>query len=144
MTSTVGSGINYTVGTTIEFSQLVCGGCGIPYYVPSEWMKVKVNEKASFNCPNGCDRVFTGKSEAEKVKDKYEQLLREKNQLQKVLENKIMDTIVEKRKVEDQLKRVHKGVCPCCNRTFSDLQKHMKTKHPELIEKPKRGRPRKY
>jgi hypothetical protein len=27
--------------------------------------------------------------------------------------------------------RVSKGVCPCCNRTFVDLQRHMHTKHPE-------------
>lgn len=26
--------------------------------------------------------------------------------------------------------RIGHGVCPCCNRTFSDLQRHMHSKHP--------------
>ncbi len=26
--------------------------------------------------------------------------------------------------------RVGHGVCPCCNRTFTDLQRHMHSKHP--------------
>lgn len=29
-------------------------------------------------------------------------------------------------------KRIGRGVCPCCNRTFADLQRHMQTKHPEV------------
>ena len=28
-------------------------------------------------------------------------------------------------------KRVANGVCPCCNRTFGNLQRHMATKHPD-------------
>lgn len=31
-------------------------------------------------------------------------------------------------------KRVGRGVCPCCNRTFKDLAAHMETKHPEYAE----------
>lgn len=27
--------------------------------------------------------------------------------------------------------RVSHGVCPCCNRTFGDLSRHMTTKHPK-------------
>lgn len=28
-------------------------------------------------------------------------------------------------------KRVSKGVCPCCNRHFADLHRHMQGQHPE-------------
>lgn len=28
-------------------------------------------------------------------------------------------------------KRVGNGICPCCNRTFGNLQRHMATKHPD-------------
>lgn len=31
--------------------------------------------------------------------------------------------------------RVGKGVCPCCNRTFQNLLDHMKTQHPDFIDK---------
>ena len=30
--------------------------------------------------------------------------------------------------------RVARGVCPCCNRSFQDLMRHMATKHPEYSE----------
>jgi S-adenosylhomocysteine hydrolase len=31
-------------------------------------------------------------------------------------------------------KRVGYGVCPCCHRTFRQLQEHMKRKHPHLVK----------
>ncbi len=43
----------------------------------------------------------------------------------------LLGTISEKNKLSRQLKRVNKGVCPCCNRTFVNLANHMKTTHPE-------------
>jgi hypothetical protein len=30
-------------------------------------------------------------------------------------------------------KRVGNGVCPCCNRTFADLQRHMASKHAGFV-----------
>ena len=32
-----------------------------------------------------------------------------------------------------QLDRVKNGVCPCCNRHFKNLQRHMKSKHSEVL-----------
>ncbi len=31
-------------------------------------------------------------------------------------------------------KRVGSGVCPCCSRTFQQLARHMKAKHPAYTE----------
>ena len=31
-------------------------------------------------------------------------------------------------------KRVAKGVCPCCNRMFENMARHMKSKHPGFAE----------
>lgn len=37
--------------------------------------------------------------------------------------------------------RVGRGVCPCCNRSFENLRRHMESKHPEVkagnVEPPK-------
>jgi len=32
-------------------------------------------------------------------------------------------------KAQRKLKRVHRGVCPDCNRSFENLARHMHTKH---------------
>ena len=118
---------------SIDFTMIQCGGCGIAFYVPSVWHKSKINNHGSFNCPNGCNRVFTGKSEAEKLKEQMEQLKLQKEKQCDDLEKKLLIVLGEKYILKRQLKRVHKGVCPCCNRSFSNLGKHMKTKHPEII-----------
>lgn len=120
-------------GEVIDFTQHECGNCGIPFFVPTRWLKNKINEHGSFCCPNGCNRKFTGKSDAEKVREELEALKREKERQHELLQNKLLDTINEKNKVEKQLKRIHKGVCPCCNRSFQNLANHIKTQHPEMI-----------
>jgi hypothetical protein len=33
-------------------------------------------------------------------------------------------------------KRIQSGVCPCCNRTFENLGRHMKSKHPAFDYEP--------
>ena len=37
--------------------------------------------------------------------------------------------------VTKQRKRSVAGACPCCNRTFQQLARHMKSKHPDYEEK---------
>jgi DNA repair exonuclease SbcCD ATPase subunit len=31
-------------------------------------------------------------------------------------------------------KRTAHGVCPCCNRTFQNVARHMESKHPEFVQ----------
>lgn len=122
-------------GEVIDFTMMECGGCGIPFFVPTRWKNSKVQDHGSFSCPNGCSRIFVAKTDAEKAKEELEQLKTEKEKSEQELQNKWLDALGEKCKLEKQLKRVHKGVCPCCNRSFINLQKHMKTKHPEKLVK---------
>lgn len=73
----------------------------------------------------------------------YSSLKKLKEELEQEKQKSIRDTnylrqqlILEenKRKESDRkLKRIHNGVCPCCNRSFVNLQRHMKTKHPEVV-----------
>jgi hypothetical protein len=120
-------------GEVIDFTMLECGGCGIPFFVPTKWKNSKVNEHGAFSCPNGCSRVFIGKTEAEKLKDEMELLKKQSSQREEELQNKWLDTLGEKHKLEKQMKRVHKGVCPCCNRSFHNLQQHIQNEHPEIL-----------
>jgi hypothetical protein len=36
-------------------------------------------------------------------------------------------------KAKQQVHRAEHGVCPHCNRSFQNLQRHVKTKHPEVV-----------
>lgn len=124
-------------GETIDFTMLECGGCGIPFFVPTQWKKKKVNEHASFSCPNGCNRRFIGKSDAELLQEKLEEQRRIYEEEQRILQDRLLDEINEKKKIKKDLTRLKNGVCPCCNRSFHNLQQHIANEHPELIGKVK-------
>ncbi len=55
------------------------------------------------------------------------------NHLRLVAEKALKSEITKRRKIE---KRVANGVCSCCNRQFSDLHAHMKTKHKDYALPP--------
>lgn len=124
--------------TLTEFVDMVleeCYSCGTPFMIPKRMKAALLNSKQPFYCPNGHGQHYVGKTEAEKLKEKLDALQKEKEQQHEDLQNKWLDALGEKQKLEKQLKRVHKGVCPCCNRSFVNLQRHMKTKHPEVVKK---------
>ena len=122
-------------GEVIDFTMHECGGCGIPFFVPSRWLDNKKNNNGSFNCPNGCSRVFTGKTEAKKLKEELEKIKTDSTKREQQLQDRWLDALGEKNKLEKKLKRFHNGVCECCNRSFANLANHIKKQHPELLNK---------
>lgn len=121
---------------TIDFTLETCCNCGVPFFMPTDFYKQKLNNpNESFYCPNGHGQHYTGKTEAQKLREKLERLEKEKQEQEELLQNRWLDELNEKKKLEKQLKRLHKGVCPCCNRSFINLQQHMKKQHPEAIIK---------
>lgn len=116
---------------TLTLSVIECASCGIPFGITEDFEERRRNNHTGFYCPNGHSNYYAGKSEAEKLRDEL-----------KRKEQELADTAIQKINLQNQLaekerklKRVHNGVCPCCNRSFVNLQKHMKTKHPEIIKK---------
>lgn len=118
----------------IDFTLEECCACGLAFMIPTRMQKALINSHDSFYCPNGHSQSYMGKSNAEKLQDELNILKNKKQQEQEDLQNKWLDALNENSKLEKKLKRIHNGVCPCCNRTFIDLQRHMKTKHPELLK----------
>ena len=128
--------IGNTINEVIDFTLETCCSCSIPFFMPTYLHKRLVADKGErFFCPNGHGMTFIGKTEAEKLKEQLEKLQQEKDRQHELLQNKWLDAIGEKYKLEKQLKKVHKGICPCCNRSFQNLKNHMETKHPELVAK---------
>lgn len=124
------------VQATTQFTSEECCACGVVFMIPSN-LHSKIKSNAStFYCPNGHGQSYV-KSEADKLRDQLE--IERKKYLQELAEktDNMLDAINEASNAKKQLseanrkvKRIHKGVCPCCNRTFINLQRHMETKHP--------------
>jgi hypothetical protein len=95
-----------------------------------EQYEVLLESHGSFYCPNGHPQHFTGESDAEKFRKLSARLQARCDQQ----DAEIQDTVRRLRStrgVVTRIKnRVGKGVCPCCNRYFANLHRHMESKHP--------------
>jgi len=129
-----------TVQFTVTFEVLTCGECGIEFAVPTSWVSVRREDHRSWCCPNKHDRHFPAKNAIEIANE-------EKLAIQARLNNETHARLVaEKKQREAEVKvnqliaRASRGICPCCNRTFSHsrMAAHMKSKHPNEIPGSKR------
>lgn len=125
---------------TLSFTTITCPtkGCGIEFAVPDTWEKKRREDHSSFYCPNGHSLSFSSKSEVERLRD---QLAKEKHNSDQA--NARADDMRRQRDIADRRRaamkgqvtriknRVGKGVCPCCNRTFQNLKRHMTGQHPD-------------
>jgi hypothetical protein len=121
---------------TIEFVAQVCGACGTHFGMPRELYDRALETGEDWYCPRGHCRHFT-KSENQKLRD---ELAREKHRAEQARawaqdESRRKDVYHRRlnatKGVVTRIKnRVGKGVCPCCNRTFQNLGRHMAGQHP--------------
>jgi hypothetical protein len=116
-----------------QLTTMQCGTCGVWHAIPTVMYKTAVEEGGYWHCPNGHQRGFReGRRERDAV-------LRERDRLKQMIAQD--DEIAASRarcdkaaKEIDRLKkRAKAGTCPCCKRTFSNMARHMKTKHPEML-----------
>lgn len=122
-----------------------CPTCGTHFAAESHFKLNRLDDHKAFYCPNGHAQSFVGESEATRL---GKQLEREKR-LREAAEDlaRVRAAETEKlRRSRQQLQgkmkalkgRVKNGVCPCCNRSFVQLARHMATKHPDY-SKPDEG-----
>jgi len=126
--------------TDSEFSSIECCNCGINFSVPALWKQVRRNDHRTFYCPNGHGQNFVAETEADKLRrerDLLKQRVAEKNddirherEQREAVERQLA---AQKGQVTKLKKRASAGVCPCCNRTFTALARHMAVKHPTFV-----------
>jgi hypothetical protein len=112
--------------------------CGMRHAIPEEmydYNKRKRDnggEQVGVYCPLGHSWIISGEGEAAKLRRELEaerdyraRVVAQRDQAEASL--RATKGVVTKLK-----KRVSAGTCPCCNRTFQQLARHMKTKHPDF------------
>lgn len=113
-----------------------CGSCGVYHTVPTIVFDSHFNEGGFHSCPNGHQR---GWSKGQEEKDR-EAIRRERDRLKQDAA-RLNDDLAAQRKLTDEAekkltrakRRADAGVCQCCNRTFLNMQRHMKSKHPNVV-----------
>jgi hypothetical protein len=113
-----------------------CITCGVTIVLPSGLKARLLETQKNFYCCNGHAQHFVGETELDKTKRLLETERRWRQQ-EAETHRRHAETLSRSRdaykgKVTLIKNRVGNGVCPCCNRTFQNLLKHMATKHPEF------------
>ena len=113
-----------------EWAVVACQNCHVEFAIrPSHDASLRKHGD-DFYCPNGHTLTY-GEGEADKLRrerDRLKQRLAQKDDTIQHLEGSIA---AHKGQITKLKNRASKGVCPCCNRTFQNLARHMKTKHPD-------------
>lgn len=120
--------------------------CGIQHAVPESLRRVQLQQRDAGKrkvvyCPLGHEYYPAGKSETDKLREKLEleerKLVRERashDQTRARLSHTESCRRAEKAAKTKLKKRIANGVCPCCNRHFVNVQRHIESQHPEFKE----------
>lgn len=119
-----------------ELGTIACCKCGITFAVPVRLEEYFRKSRERFYCPTGHGQSYT-KSTEMILWERAEAAERERDWYQSQAQTAERGRIAQKAqttKARNELRRVKQrtsaGVCPCCNRTFQDLARHMKGQHP--------------
>ena len=115
-----------------SFELTHCPACGVAFALPSDLIDSLRRSKERFYCPNGHGQSYSGPNAAE------QEVISLRLALQKELTDKgfILSQLDRERREAKRLKRrITNGLCPCCNRSFADLRRHIATKHKDYPTK---------
>lgn len=121
-----------------------CWKCGSQFWMPDDLEAAARRDSAiAVYCAHGHRGYFSDKpTEADNLRlerDRLKQALAQRDdEIARQRENRraVERQLSAQRGVVTRIKnRVGHGVCPCCNRYIKQLGAHMKTKHPDFIER---------
>lgn len=104
-----------------------CINCGVLFAMPEELYDTRQGDGGRFYCPNGHNMFYTGKTDAQKLKEAAARETALRDQLSAA----IRDTEQTRRAMLRDRHRFANGVCPCCNRSFENVRRHIQGQHPE-------------
>ena len=127
-----------TLTYTDTLSILECGSCHISFAIPRDMLRARKEDGRDFWCPNG-HQIRYSETDNQKLKRKAEreerwrleaeaQLTHERDQREAAERS----AAAYKGRVTRLKNRAAAGVCPCCNRSFENLRRHMNTRHPDF------------
>ena len=119
---------------TIYLEHEDCYKCGSIFGIEQRRNKRLLETGNTFWCPYcGASQCYT-ETEIQRLKKRLA-MERDRTDFQRRLaENAERSRRAVKGHLTRVKKRVGNGICPCCNRTFTNLMRHMKSKHPGYKE----------
>lgn len=129
-------------GVFVSMEPICCCSCGITFGIPDTFVNELRVTHAEFWCPAGHPLSFRGESEPERLarelKAERDRLAAERarhDQTRAELREEQRRLSATRGVVTRTKRRISCGVCPCCNRSFSNLRRHMQTQHTDYAAK---------
>ncbi len=129
--------MNKTLEVLTTLITINCGECGGVYAVSQRFYDKCREKGGDWHCPYPECRTgwgFSGRGENAKLKDQLEKANRRAASANCKAENAEYRRRAAVGQVTKIKNRISKGVCPCCNRTFANLARHMESQHPDYPE----------
>lgn len=127
-----------TLNRNVELTIEDCITCGTVFALPTVMRNHAYERGGYFHCPNGHSQGWDKancKSAVDKLRSENAQLQSTLNYEKNRVEAAKKETTAIKGQMTKLKNRVANVVCPCWKRSFQNLARHMKTKHPEALEK---------
>ncbi|KKN75776.1 hypothetical protein LCGC14_0376520 [marine sediment metagenome] len=125
-----------TIELTETFTKVSCGECGGVYALTQRYLKEKREHGGYWTCPY-CKCTWGYNKELSELAQTKERLEREQYYLanERSRHDQTRASLRGHKAAKTRLKnRIANGVCPCCNRHFTNLNRHMTTMHPDFSE----------
>lgn len=118
-----------------------CCKCGVTFGLTDRFRDEHVENGKDFYCPNGHPQHYTtslaaqlkeAQAKAEREREwakRYADMYHGEQRRHGATERRLAAT---KGVVTKMKNRAKAGICPCCNRHFEALERHMATKHPDF------------
>lgn len=115
-----------------EYVQVSCGrdDCGEHFAMSRSTYDETRRTGRTWYCPSGHRRVWKGPTTEQQLRDAE---ARERH-LTDQLHAAEADAEQSRVRLAWARYRFANGVCPCCNRTFDNVRRHMETKHPDYAQ----------
>lgn len=130
-----------TVTKYISLAETDCCHCGTTWAMDRDILVKRKNSGESMWCPVCGTAQRWSKTEADILREKLraqEAIARDEKEnarrARQDAEHFEKSRNAYKGQVTRLKNRASAGVCPCCNRHFEALERHMKTKHPEFTQ----------
>lgn len=124
---------------TVNMETVDCGICGGVYALSADYLRKKRETGGFWHCPYCYTDWGYPKNRSELVRLK-QQLEQKEAEAQRMREHWLAE---ERSRISLQghltrvKHRIGNGVCPCCNRSFKNIRRHMQSKHPHFAKEEK-------
>lgn len=130
------------ISVTTVIEAMNCCECGLTFGLSSEFEQRRREDHRNWYCPNGHPQHFPGKTRLEQERDAARELAqrearrrelaeRRANNAEQDADNSRRSAAAYKGWATRVRNRIKNGVCPCCNRSFSNVRRHMASQHPD-------------